>query len=321
VVIAPATANIIGKLAHGIADNLATSVLMATRKPLLIAPAMNTAMWENQVVQKNIRLLRELGVKFVGPETGEMGGVNEPAGMGRMSEPEDILSAIEALVSDRTRWAGKRVLVTSGPTREAIDPVRFISNRSSGRMGDAIARQAYLRGAEVTLVRGMSAEEKPPAGPVAVEVETAAEMAQAVKERFEKQDLLIMAAAVADWTSEKVSESKLKKKDGLPRIPWRKTEDILEWAGRNKKQQVVVGFALETTDHLKEAKRKLTAKKADLIALNDATKPQSAFGGDSIQLTIVPREGETVELLVLSKYEAAGQLLDRIEPLLGIGNG
>ncbi|MBM3328756.1 MAG: bifunctional phosphopantothenoylcysteine decarboxylase/phosphopantothenate--cysteine ligase CoaBC [Calditrichaeota bacterium] len=309
-VIAPATADFLAKAAHGFADDLPSSALLAFTGPVLLAPAMNPAMWQSPAVIENVARLRDRGLHFIGPERGDMGGVHEEPGVGRMSEPEAILARCEELLADRTRWAGRRVVVTTGPTRESLDPVRFISNRSSGRMGDAIAREAVLRGAEVFLIRGRGAEGMAPPGVDVVPVESASEMADAVKIIFEDADLLIMAAAVADWRPRKVAETKLKKRDGAPALEWEETEDILSWAGRNRSRQAVVGFALETTGHLAEASAKLKAKGVDLIALNDPTRGDSRFGGDTIRLTLVGREGDPVELPVLDKRAAARRLLE-----------
>jgi len=314
-VTAPATANYIGKLAGGLADDLATTIAQAFDKPILIAPAMNPRMWKNRAVQRNVDLLKERGVNFMGPVEGAMAGMDEQAGVGRMAEPHLIFDRIEELLSDPT-WRGKRVVVTSGPTREPFDPVRFIGNRSSGRMGDAVARQARLKGADVILVRGRGAAGAPPEFVGLVEVETAREMSAAVKEHFDRCDLLVMTAAVADWTVKKPSRSKLKKRDGAPVLTLERTEDILAWACRNRKKQALIGFALETEKHLEEAKRKLVDKDVDLIALNDPTKADSSFGGDSTRLTLLTRDEKVIELPLLTKHAAARRLLDAVEPYL-----
>lgn len=316
-VVAPATANYIGKLACGLADDLASTVAMAFQGPILLAPAMNTKMWLNPVVQRNVGALQERGINFIGPTLGAMGGRSEEFGVGRMVEPDTIFDRIEELLAD-ARWKDRTVIVTSGPTREALDPVRFLSNRSSGRMGDAIARQARLRGAEVILIRGSGALTEPPAGITLLEVETAAEMAACVKEHFEGCDLLVMAAAVSDWTIEKPAATKLKKRDGVPVLELMPVEDILSWACTNRQRQVVVGFALETEHHLDGARQKLAEKGADLIALNDPTREDSLFGGDTVKLTLLPREGAAKELPVLSKLEAADRLLDALDTFLQI---
>mgnify|MGYP000244575121 CR=1 FL=1 len=260
-VVAPASAGFIAKMACGIADDLPSSVVPAFQGDVLVAPAMNPRMWRNEAVQDNVERLKARGVQFIGPDTGEMGGLREPPGTGRMARPEAILDRIAVLLASDDNWRGRKVIVTSGPTREPIDPVRFIGNRSSGRMGDAVAAEAHLRGAEVTLVRGLGAAGDPPLGVETVPVETAAEMAEAVKAVFDSCDLLVMAAAVADWRTANPAGRKLKRSEGPPRIEWTLSEDILAWAGHNRTRQAVVGFALETERHLEGASGKLQEKK------------------------------------------------------------
>ncbi|MDP8239097.1 MAG: bifunctional phosphopantothenoylcysteine decarboxylase/phosphopantothenate--cysteine ligase CoaBC [Candidatus Hatepunaea meridiana] len=316
-VVAPATANYIGKLTCGLADDLVSAVALAYDGPILIAPAMNPKMWQNDAVQDNIRTLKNRGVHFIGPVSGDMGGVNEDAGMGRMVEPSLIFNRIEELSADQP-LKGYTVLVTSGPTREPLDPVRYISNHSSGRMGDAIARQAYIMGAEVKLVRGKGAIGDTPFGVDLIEVETAQDMYESVKKYFDKCDIAVMAAAVADWSVENPAAFKLKKKDGLPSLNFIQTKDILVWACQQRKKQIVIGFALETRNHLKEAKLKLVQKGADMIVLNDPTREDSKFGGDTTKLTLLTRGDKVAELPVLTKRDAAGHLLDAVRLLLPI---
>ncbi len=313
-VVAPATANFIGKLANGIADDLASSVALAFEREITLAPAMNHRMWLNQAVQQNIETLKNRGFHFIGPETGMMGGITEKSGIGRMSEPEDIIAGIDSLFKTQNRWCGIKVLVTSGPTWEAIDPVRYVGNRSSGRMGDSIAAAAARLGSEVTLVRGSGAIGAPPAGVNVVSVESAAQMSSAVKEHFNDCDLLVMTAAVADWTVANPSDTKLKKRSGPPAVEWKKTEDILTWAGKNRKKQIIVGFALETDKHRQGALEKLERKGIDAIVLNDPTQDHSRFGGDTTQLTILRPNTDPVELPVQTKRMAAEKLLEIIEP-------
>lgn len=315
-VIAPATANFIGKLANGIADDLPSSVCISFSGKFIIAPAMNHRMWGNPAVKDNVSILRKRGFEFVGPESGEMAGVNERAGEGRMSEPDQILKQIEESLAGNNDLFGKSVIVTSGPTRESIDPVRFISNRSSGKMGDAIARQAALRGAEVTLIRGKGAEGEPPCEVKTIVVETAAEMSTAVKKHFSSCHLLVMTAAVSDWSIANPAKSKLKKHAGDPDIHWKQTEDILAWAGQKRTTQAVVGFALETSNHLEGAQKKLKEKNVDMIVLNDPTQSHSSFGGDSTKLTLLANDNAIVELPVCSKKEAANRLLDNVSRFL-----
>lgn len=307
--VVPATANFIGKMANGIADDLASSIALAYRGKILVAPAMNSRMWDSPAVQRNIGLLGDFGVKIIGPELGEMAGVHEKAGRGRMSEPEAILARLETLVTEDKFLFGRKVLVTTGPTREPIDPVRFISNRSSGRMGDAVARVAAICGAEVTLIRAQGCEGEAPAGVEAVTVSSAAEMAQVVKQRFAHTDMLVMAAAVADWTVKNPAVHKLKKHQGAPAIEFSPTEDILAWAGKNRQRQIVAGFALETENHLASAHAKLELKQIHIIAANDPTRPDSQFGGDSTKLTLITHDGSEVQLPVSSKRAAAYELL------------
>lgn len=315
-IVAPATADYIGKLAHGLADDVPSTIGMAFRGPILLAPAMNPKMWSSPAVQENIQTLHRREVLTVGPESGAMGGVLEEAGVGRMSEPESILDRLEEILSVEAGWKAVSILITSGPTREALDPVRFISNRSSGKMGDAIARAAAVRGASVTMIRGIGSTSPIPNGVEVVNVESAAEMATEFKSRFAEAQIAILAAAVADWTIETVATQKLKKDAGPPQAGWKPTEDILAWAGANKKKQVVVGFALETEDHLSRAQQKLSDKHADMIVLNDATRPDSTFGGDFTCLTLVTTSRKETVLPQLNKRSAALEVLNAARRLL-----
>jgi len=284
----------------------------------LIAPAMNPKMWHIPAVQENIATWRRRGVASSSPESGEMGGVHEEAGVGRMSEPAEIADALEQLLSVRSAWIGRRVIVTSGPTREPIDPVRFVSNRSSGVMGDALACAARMFGAEVTLIRGRGAAGPAPAGVKLVEVDTAAEMFEAVKTTFPGSDLLVMAAAVADWSVKNPATGKLKKSAGAPVIEWGMTEDILNWAGYHRTTEAVVGFALETGDHLTRGQKKLAEKGADMIVINDPTRADSAFGGDTTRLTLLTTGEAPEELALLPKRLAAMAILERAERFLKV---
>lgn len=310
--IAPCTANFIGKMANGIADDLASASAIAFPKKVVVAPAMNPKIWDNKAVQRNVATLKNWGIEFIGPESGLMGGVTEEPGFGRMSEPEKIIAQLEKHICQSKEWIGRKIVVTSGPTREALDPVRFISNRSSGRMGDAIAKRAFANGADVVLIRGKGAVGNPPSGVTLVEVDTASEMSDCVKQHFPECDALIMVAAISDWTVKNRSTEKLKKIKGAPTIEWKETEDILSWAGKNKSGQVVVGFALETFNHLEAAREKLLKKNADLIVLNDPTKSGSEFGGNTIKLTIISSDSSAETLQILSKDEAAEKLLSDI---------
>ena len=309
-IVAPATASFIGKLANGIPDDLATCVAMAFGGKTILAPAMNPRMWENPAVQANVATLTERGIKFVGPDEGEMAGVNEEAGLGRMSEPEVIFENLLKHIEDQPLLDGYKVLITSGPTREKIDPVRYVSNYSSGKMGNALANQAFRMGAEVTMVRGKGCTVPPALAANVIDVDSAAEMFSAVKQEFVDTDLLVLTAAVADWTVDSPAVEKLKKSDGAPSISWQATDDIAHWAGLNRNKQVLVGFALENSNHHARADKKLKDKKIDLIALNDTTQHHSEFGGDSTQLTIFSNDNQPKQLPVGTKQEAARKLLE-----------
>ncbi len=315
-VAAPATANFIAKISHGIADDLASTVAMAFDGKILAAPAMNPKMWNNPAVKENVQALKTRGISLVGPEEGEMAGIDEKPGVGRMSEPDKILNSIEYILADKTLLAGKKVLVTSGATRESIDPVRFISNNSSGMMGAALARQARLRGAGVILVKCKGAVNPNLDGINVIEVISAKDMADAVKAQFAQIDMLIMAAAVSDWTVGNIAGKKIKKKDGAPDLKLEKTEDILAWVGSECTNQVIVGFALETNDHFENAQKKIKEKNIDIIALNDPTQTHSAFGGDTTRLTLIARDGGVKELPFATKRKAADLLLEFSAQLL-----
>lgn len=314
IVVAPASADILAKFAHGLADNLVTSTVLAATVPVLLAPAMNTAMWENPLTQANVARLREVGFHFVGPETGRL-GCGE-SGAGRMSEPETIREAILAvLVPAPGPLAGKRVLITAGPTREWLDPVRFLSNPSTGKMGLALAAEAVARGAQVTVVLGPT-QEPVPAGVEAVRVETAAEMHRAVAERVPGADVFIGAAAVADYRPEVVADRKLKKTDQPCELRLAPTVDILrEVAARPDRPAVVVGFAAESQDLEAQAAAKLERKRLDLIVANDITQPGAGFGGDTNEVLILDRTGKREHLSRRSKREVAKRIWERIEEL------
>ncbi len=308
VIVAPATANIIGKVASGIADDLLSTVIMATGAPVLFAPAMHSRMYENPIVQGNIEKLKKLDYRFVGPEEGDLASGEE--GMGRLADPETILDgAITCLSPQDLR--GETILVTAGPTREAIDPVRFLSNRSSGRMGYAIAQAAKRRGATVTLVSGPSPL-PPPEGVIVVRVTTAAEMAEAVLSRYPSSTIIIMAAAVSDFRPKSAAEHKIKKSSVATPLELEVTEDILREMGRRKEGQFLVGFALETENIVDNAKRKLEEKQLDLIAANDT----GGLDGPSNLITLIEKNGHVEDIPLLSKEDAAGVLLDRITQMV-----
>jgi len=306
VVLAPATANLLAKLAHGIADDLLTTVLLATRAPVLAAPAMNVHMWEHVATQANLRVLTERGVAFAGPGIGSLACGYE--GPGRLAEPAEIVEAVEGVLAPKD-LRGERVLVSAGPTREAVDPVRYLSNHSSGRMGYAIARVARRRGAEVVLVSGPSDLPAPP-GVRTLMVSSAAEMARALEEEFRSASILVMAAAVADYRPRRPAARKMKKSAASLSLDLERTQDILAGLAGRKGRRLVVGFAAETNDVAEEARRKLREKRLDLIVANDVTAPGAGFGSDTNVVQLIDAGGETQALPVLPKEEVAGRILD-----------
>jgi len=310
---APATANVIGKLASGIADDMLTTTVMATKAPVLLAPAMNSGMYLNPVVQANIARLAGLGYHVLPPDEGLLAcGVEGP---GRLPEPEVIVARAAALLGAGGALAGRKVLVTAGPPREAIDPVRYISNHSSGKMGYAIAAAARARGADVVLVTGPTALTPPP-GVRTVPVETAAEMLAAVLAEYDDCDAVVKAAAVADYRPVAPAEHKIKKHDEEMTLTLTKNPDILAELGRRKRHQVLVGFAAETRDLAANAGAKLAKKNLDMIVANDVTVPGAGFGADTNVARLLYRDGRTEELDLMAKSELAGVILDRICALL-----
>ena len=311
-VVAPATANIIAKLANGIADDLLTTTALATTAQLLIAPAMNSQMYLHPATQANLEVLRSRGVQFVGPASGFLACGEE--GVGRLAPVEEILAKIEELLAPK-ELSGKRVLVTAGPTREAIDPFRFLSNYSSGKMGYAIAQTAAHLGAEVVLISGPT-NLPCPQGVQRISVESAAEMYQAVLHHFPNVDDVVKAAAVSDWQSAAYSPQKLKKGEQkelvLKLVP---TPDILLELGKRKGKQLIVGFAAETGNLEEYAKEKLLAKGADLIVANPIGRPDAGFGSETNQVTVITRQG-TDSWPLLSKEEVARRLWKKIASLL-----
>jgi phosphopantothenoylcysteine decarboxylase/phosphopantothenate--cysteine ligase len=306
VLVAPATANLLGKLAAGLGDDLLTTVLLATRAPVLLAPAMNVHMWENPVVQANLAKLRELGHRIVDPGVGYLACGYE--GAGRLAEPGVIVAEVERAVA-RQDLAGTRVLVTAGPNREPIDPVRFISNRSTGRMGYAVAAAAWRRGAEVVLVSGPSALPVPH-GVRCVPATTAAEMRDAVRREIAGADMLFMAAAVADYRPARVAAQKLKKSAGPLRLELERTVDILADLRGGSGGCLMVGFAAETEAVIANAERKLRDKHLDLIVANDVAGAQTGFEVDTNAVTLIDAEGRH-EVPLASKDEVADRILDR----------
>ena len=309
-VIAPATANILAKMATGIADDMLSTTVLATKAPVLVAPAMNTGMWTAEATVQNTETLRKRGVHFVGPDSGILAcGDN---GAGRMSEPETIVEAISKILNRKEDLAGLKVLVTAGATRERLDPVRFLTNDSSGKMGFAIAEAARDRGAETTLVKG-STTAKVPDGIRIIEIESAADLLRTMKKECRTQDVVIQAAAVADYRAENPSATKIKKKKGEPLvITLAENPDIAQAVGTMKKNgQTLVGFAAETDHVLEHAAEKLTAKNLDMIVANDVTKPGAGFNTDTNIATLITGNGAE-ELPIMRKRQLADIILDRI---------
>jgi phosphopantothenoylcysteine decarboxylase / phosphopantothenate---cysteine ligase len=311
IIVAPATANTLAKTAAGLADNLLLTTLLASRCPVILAPAMNTRMWENRLTQANISLLAQIErMRIVGPATGSLACGED--GAGRMEEPLVLLEATRtALVKQDLK--GKRILVTAGPTREPLDPVRFLSNRSSGKMGYALAAAAARRGAQVMLISGPSAL-PPPWNVRLLSVTTAAEMSRAVNREIGRCQALLMAAAVADFTPAKVARRKLKKAAGVPQIELKPTVDILAKLGK-KKGPVLVGFAAETQDAAFAASGKLSAKHLDLVVANDVSLPDAGFEVDTNRVQLIDKNGAQ-ELPLLTKEETAARILDRLVDIL-----
>jgi phosphopantothenoylcysteine decarboxylase/phosphopantothenate--cysteine ligase len=308
-VIAPATANFIGKMAHGIADDLLSTMVLTLNTPLLIVPSMNTRMYNHPAVVQNLAILRERGIHILDAETGDLACGEE--GAGRMAEVDEIVHAARALLVPSGPLSGKRVIVTAGPTLEPIDPVRYIGNRSSGKMGYAVAAEAQRRGAAVTLVSGPSGLE-PPGGVKIVRVTTALEMREALLARFAETDVLIMAAAVGDYRVVDPAPEKIKKGPVTRSLELTANPDILQELSRRRDRQVLVGFAAET-DHLEaEARRKLSEKGLDLLVANDVSKPDSGFDADNNRVLILDRLGGMEKTDLVPKGEVAGRLLDRL---------
>lgn len=309
VMIAPASANVIGKLANGLADDMLTTTVMACRCQKILSPAMNTAMYENPVVQDNIRKLKNYGYEVITPASGYLACGD--TGAGKMPEPETLLEYILKEAAFQKDLAGKKLLVTAGPTQEAIDPVRCLTNHSSGKMGYAIAKMAMLRGAEVTLVSGPTAIE-PPLFVKVVPVTSARDMFEAVTGLSDEQDIIIKAAAVADYRPKQVSEDKVKKKDDQASIELERTDDILKYLGQHKKQgQFLCGFSMETRDMLRNSRAKLEKKNLDMVAANNLKVEGAGFQGDTNVLTLITQE-EEVSLPLMSKEDAALKILDKI---------
>ncbi|MBQ8967488.1 bifunctional phosphopantothenoylcysteine decarboxylase/phosphopantothenate--cysteine ligase CoaBC [Ruminococcus sp.] len=307
--IAPASANVIGKVASGIADDMLTTTVMACNCPKIISPAMNHNMFHNPIVQDNIEKLRKFGYQIVEPEQGML--ANGDSGDGRMPEPEVLYEYILRVIACEKDLAGKKVLVTAGATRESIDPVRFITNHSSGKMGIAVAKAAMLRGADVTLVAGHVEAQLPPFVRY-VPVESAEDMFNAVTQLSDKMDIIVKAAAVADYTPVTTADSKLKKSDNDMNIELKRTKDILKYLGEHKREgQKICGFSMETDNVLENSSKKLNSKNCDMICANSLRTAGAGFGVDTNVITMITKEGAD-ELPLMSKEEAAHRILDKL---------
>lgn len=306
VIVAPATANIIGKAANGIADDFVSTLLMAVKCPVMFAPAMNTAMYENEAFQENMAKLKKRGAHFIEPGTGLLACGD--IGKGRMSEPEEILSYIKKFFADKQEFSGLKVVVTAGPTRERIDDVRFISNRSTGKMGYEIARAAADRGADVVLVSGPVSLECPE-NVHRINIESAADMLEAVLSQFDDADIIIKAAAVADYKPAEKRDGKIKKSGDMS-LELIRTQDILALLGERKNKQVLVGFAAEMENLRSNAEGKLIRKNADMICANDVSRSDIGFGSDENAITLFLRGEKQIEIEKCSKYAAANRILD-----------
>ena len=308
VIIAPATANICAKLAHGLADDMLTTTVLACRCPKLIAPAMNTNMYENPVTQDNLDTLRRYGWEVIAPASGRLacGAV----GPGKLPEPETLLQYVLYHLALSHDLEGKRILISAGPTQEALDPVRYLTNHSTGKMGYALARMAMLRGAEVTLVSGPVSIAPPPFVRL-VPIVSAQDMFEAVTAHAPQSDLIFMAAAVADYTPVQYADDKIKKHDADMQIPLKRTQDILGYLGEHRKEnQIICGFSMETRDMLENSRAKLQKKRVDMICANNLKVPGAGFGVDTNVITMITQT-ETTELPLLSKDEAANAILDK----------
>jgi len=308
-VVVPATANIIGKIANGIADDMLTTTIMATKAPVIFAPAMNVNMYNNQIVQGNIQRLKEFGYGFISPVSGRLacGDVGE----GKLAQTEDIFEIIMSNLYPIKDMTGTKVLVTAGPTIAPIDPVRFITNRSTGKMGYSIAREARDRGADVTLISG-PCNEKVPFGVSVIKINTNDEMRTAVISNYEDSDIVIKAAAVSDYKPKVYSSSKIKKSENSLNLEFVRDNDILKELGLHKKNQILVGFAAESNDLLKNAKEKLINKNLDYIIANDITKTDSGFGTEENKVIILSKDNDPIALDIMSKKQVARELFNLI---------
>ena len=314
ILIAPATANVIAKLAHGLADDMLTTTVLAARCPKLIAPAMNTAMLENPATQENLATLRRYGFTVIAPAVGLL--ACQDVGSGKLPEPEILVDAISMTIAKEKDLKGLRVTVTAGPTQEALDPVRYLTNHSTGKMGYAIAREAALRGAEVTLISG-PVSLKAPVGVNLVPTVSAQDMFEAVQSALPETDILIMSAAVADYRPASVAADKIKKKEGDMSIPLERTPEILTWVSQNRNPGLFVcGFSMETRDMLENSRKKLQKKHLDMIVANNLKTEGAGFGVDTNVVTILTPE-DTQELPLMGKDQVASVLLDEIQKKRG----
>ena len=315
IIVAPATADFVGRAAHGLADDLLTACLLAATGKILLVPAMNDRMWAHTQTQRNVEQARSLGYEILEPDEGPL-AVGEGSGPGRMPEPETIMSHLGRSLERKSSLRGRKIVVTAGATREQIDPVRFISNHSSGKMGVALAKAAWRRGADVILIAG-HVDVAVPAEIGAKMVETADEMAKAVGEELPSADVLIMAAAPADFRPAEKVDQKIKKGKTAPKIALEPTLDILKSTiPKRKKKSVIVGFALETNDGAKNAREKLESKQLDFVVLNNANEPGAGFGVDTNRVTIIDRSGKEQPLELMSKSAVAEIILDCVEAAL-----
>lgn len=312
--IAPATANTLARMAQGLCDDLLLACYLSSECPVFVAPAMDLEMYRDPSTHANLDLVRSRGVRTIGPETGEL--ASGMSGEGRMTEPDAIVDALISALLKPSKLTGKRILISAGPTQEAIDPVRYIGNRSTGKMGFALAEEAAARGAHVHLVAGPIALSTDRPGIERTDVVSAKDMAEACKSRFRHCDVAIMSAAVADWRPTQMATQKLTKGSGPPTLSLEPTEDILAWMGANKtSEQTLVGFALETHNEEGNAQGKLERKNLDLIVMNSLNTPGAGFGYDTNQVTLIGRDKNIARLPLKSKAEVARAILDRLEEL------
>ena len=312
--IAPATANVIGKIANGIADDMLTTTVMATKGKVLIAPAMNTNMYENPIVQRNITTLKDLGYSFVDPESGRLACGD--TGKGKLASPETIVEEVVKLLSVEKDLKGKSIVITAGPTVESIDPMRYITNRSTGKMGYSIAKKAIERGADVTLITGPTNLTPPQNLKKLIKIESAEDMYNAVVENLDENQVIIKSAAVADYKPKTYSDKKIKKSDDDLVISLDRNKDIAYEIGKIKKDKILVGFAAETNDLIENAKGKIKKKNLDFIVANDLTKEGAGFGVDTNIVKIIDKNGDITEYPKMQKEEVANVILDKVKLLL-----